>query len=440
MKRIHFLLLGLLVSLTIAAVSPSLPPTRIAPGANTTIVTNGVNSFTISSAAGGTGAQLAGTNLFSGTNTFSQPVFVTNQLVQAGVAWKLASLPDANALDAVCYGNGIFVAVGSAGTGNRVKTSPDGVNWTSRTSAADNSWRAVCYGNGLFVATASSGTGNRVMTSPDGITWTSRAAAVDNNWYGLTYGNGIFVATSINGTGNRVMSSPDGITWTSRTSAADNAWYGVTYGNGIFVAVSYDGADRVMSSPDGITWTSRSAAAVEGWVGVTYGNGRFVAVADTIGSMYSSDGVTWTSGADVIGYYVTYGGGVFVTQSSVSSVAAYSLDGANWNFTVSGASSALGVAYGNGLFVSVTSGGSASYSGLAKTLPTPANNILQGGWRVNGGLNLGTDALMVNSTQVVTNRQAAVADAAGGVVIDAEARTALNALLARLRTHGLITP
>ena len=41
-------------------------------------------------------------------------------------------------------------------------------------------------------------------------------------------------------------------------------------------------------------------------------------------------------------------------------------------------------------------------------------------------------------TQVVGAQGAAVADAAGGATIDAEARTALNTLLARLRTHGLI--
>ncbi len=48
-----------------------------------------------------------------------------------------------------------------------------GVNWISRnTPAADNNWNSVTYGNGLFVAVATSGTGNRVMTSPDGTTWT----------------------------------------------------------------------------------------------------------------------------------------------------------------------------------------------------------------------------------------------------------------------------
>lgn len=44
----------------------------------------------------------------------------------------------------------------------------------------------------------------------------------------------------------------------------------------------------------------------------------------------------------------------------------------------------------------------------------------------------------VGADQVVSARGAAVADASGGANIDAEARTALNALLARLRTHGLI--
>jgi hypothetical protein len=44
-------------------------------------------------------------------------------------------------------------------------TSPDGITWTSRTAASDNGWFSVAYGDGLFVATSTTGTGNRVMTS-----------------------------------------------------------------------------------------------------------------------------------------------------------------------------------------------------------------------------------------------------------------------------------
>jgi predicted RecA/RadA family phage recombinase len=219
----------------------------------------------------------------------------------------------------VTYGNGVFVAVASSGSGNRVMTSSDGVTWTSRVSAADNDWWAVTYDNGIFVAVAISGTGNRVMTSPDGITWTLRTSAADNNWRSVTYGDGIFVAVAFSGSGNRVMTSPDGITWTIRESAADNQWLSVTYGNGFFVAVANTGTgDRVMTSSDGITWTSRQSAADNEWFGVTYGNGLFVAVASS-GSgnrvMTSPDGITWTirqSAADNNWRGVTYGNGVFV--------------------------------------------------------------------------------------------------------------------------------
>jgi len=44
----------------------------------------------------------------------------------------------------------------------------------------------------------------------------------------------------------------------------------------------------------------------------------------------------------------------------------------------------------------------------------------------------------VNGTQVLGAQGAAVADASGGSIQDAEARTALNTLLARMRTHGAI--
>ena len=56
-----------------------------------------------------------------------------------------------------------------------------GQSWTLRTSAADNDWRGVCYGAGLFVAVAYAGVGNRVMTSPDGVNWTLRTTPADNN-------------------------------------------------------------------------------------------------------------------------------------------------------------------------------------------------------------------------------------------------------------------
>lgn len=122
MKRIHYLLLGLLVSLTIAATGPGLPPTRIAPGTNTTVVTNGVNSFTISSSAGGSGAQLDGTNVFTGTNTFPAASFYPANNIGMRVLWSSPSnifLPTiivnatSNATNNGDYVNTTSVAIGT---------------------------------------------------------------------------------------------------------------------------------------------------------------------------------------------------------------------------------------------------------------------------------------------------------------------------------------
>lgn len=56
-----------------------------------------------------------------------------------------------------------------------------------------------------------------------------------------------------------------------------------------------------------------------------------------------------------------------------------------------------------------------------------------------GDLDLGPGKVFkVNGVQVVSAQGAAIANAAGGGVIDVEARAAINALLARVRAHGLI--
>ena len=49
-------------------------------------------------------------------------------------------------------------------------------------------------------------------------------------------------------------------------------------------------------------------------------------------------------------------------------------------------------------------------------------------------------ALQLGGNQVVGARQAAIASPAGGTTIDSQARATLSAILAMLRTHGLIAP
>lgn len=59
----------------------------------------------------------------------------------------------------------------------------------------------------------------------------------------------------------------------------------------------------------------------------------------------------------------------------------------------------------------------------------------------NGAWEIGViraDSLVVAGEQVVGPRGAAIPDPAGGATLDAEARSAIGAILAALRQHGLI--
>lgn len=51
-----------------------------------------------------------------------------------------------------------------------------------------------------------------------------------------------------------------------------------------------------------------------------------------------------------------------------------------------------------------------------------------------------TNVYKVAGTQVVAGQGTAVTEVSGGATVDAESRTAINAVIARLRTHGLIAP
>lgn len=171
-----------------------------------------------------------------------------------GITWAAVSVSTGN-WQGVCWSAelGIFVAVGSALTGTRVMTSPDGTNWTLRNSAADNTWRNVIWASelGLFVAVGSSGFNNRVMTSPNGINWTTRTTN-SSGWRDITWSPELklFCAVADSGIADRVMTSPDGINWTTRTTN-NNIWLGVCWSPelGIFCSCAATGTnDRIMTS------------------------------------------------------------------------------------------------------------------------------------------------------------------------------------------------
>lgn len=192
--------------------------------------------------------------------------------------------------NAITYGNGLFVAVGSNGV---IQTSPDGVTWTARTAGGGYTgiFRSVVWVEdlGLFVAVGDAG---GPQTSPDGVTWTQRSFNSILGARTVVYGDGLLVAAS--SSGSEVEVSTDGITWTNHALTTPIVGPAGAFGGGVFVLVGISGAIR--SSDDGINWTARTADGgfTGNFTGVAYGHGLFVAVGTGGEIQTSPDGVTWT--------------------------------------------------------------------------------------------------------------------------------------------------
>ena len=88
----------------------------------------------------------------------------------------------------------MLVAVGGGGT---ILTSTNGTLWTARASGTTETLHSVSFGDGGFVAVGTAGTGpngSLFLTSPDGITWTRRQNPATTPLFSVTYALGSFVA------------------------------------------------------------------------------------------------------------------------------------------------------------------------------------------------------------------------------------------------------
>jgi hypothetical protein len=143
------------------------------------------------------------------------------------------------------------------------------------------SWHGAAYGNGLFVITANDGSGGRIATSPDGINWTLREAPREYTWMDGIFGNGMFVFfTGQSKVDGRIMTSPDGVNWTLRSLGDNSGTYSsVEFGGGKFIALQ-TGSNIKAESYNGINWTFGTMPQTR-WRKIMYADGKFIAVADT---------------------------------------------------------------------------------------------------------------------------------------------------------------
>jgi hypothetical protein len=205
----------------------------------------------------------------------------------------------------VIFGNGTFVATWGWGQPGAVRTSTNGIDWT--TTHPNDSFGGLAFGGGRFVVASRS-----PFFSADGTAWTAGQTAdfrnADNStmWsvrrfaYADYKGGGRFVAVASGNTSRDMLVSADGGNTWHRPSAipADCAidvstYGGIVAGNGIIVIVdqhanacrSTDGGDTWSVVPTGLTQILSHGV----WTGKEF---RFWG--DNMYMTSSPDGATWT--------------------------------------------------------------------------------------------------------------------------------------------------
>lgn len=251
-----------------------------------------------------------------------------------------------SSLNAITYGNGVFVTVGSGGT---VLTSPTGESWTPQSSGTSQSLQSVAFGDGTFVVVGAAAT---ILSSPDGTNWTARnCPGISGALEGIGFGGGMFVVSG----SSKVAVSTDGINWNAYPIPATYGFASsfVTYGNGLFILE--DAYDKNLSSINGTDWAKIPSGSSFGIYTVGFGKGIFVSVDIHSRVFTSSDGSTWTQSGTIElerPSQIAFGSGHFVSAGNGPII--FSRDAATWNNSQFGSMSASrGIAYGNGTFVAV---------------------------------------------------------------------------------------
>ena len=183
------------------------------------------------SLSGGSGysAVAHGNNLFVAA---SYPyIYISTNNANTWTRYPLAGFEFS--LSLIAFGNDEFVAVGGHGGVGGISTSTNGTMWSGKLS--DYLVRSICYGGGIYVAVGGKGT---MKVSPETTTWTTGNSGTTNNLLGVGFGGGVFVAVGSRGT---ILTSTDATTWAPRASSVTNDLTAVAFGNGHFVAVGANG-------------------------------------------------------------------------------------------------------------------------------------------------------------------------------------------------------
>ena len=206
----------------------------------------------------------------------------------------------------------------------------------------------------------------------------------------VAYGNSAIVAAGSRYNQDLFQSYPllysstdDGTTWAARTdpfSGNAGTYRSSIFKDGLFIVVGYSSTSsgRIITSTDSINWTSRTSVSGNNNA-IVHGNGTFIigATGTTTSFQTSSNGTTWTArtGANSSGCLgLAYGNGVFVSVGPNGAIQTSSDNGTTWtNRTSPTTSNLYSVAYGDGVFVA---GGDSGYTRSTDNGVTWSNSSL----------------------------------------------------------------
>lgn len=171
--------------------------------------------------------------------------------------------------------------------------------------------------------------------------------------------------------------------WTTGTISTNDPWNCITFGVDRFVTVANITGNSCYSS-DGITWTQGANMPfswyANSWQDIAYGNGKFVAVGWAYAGAVSIDGINWTRASlPYLKYWegIAYGAPYFVVAGSgytstygfpySNQAVAITPDPRDWGSSVMDKAGVwTDIAYGNGKFVAITANSAlSSVSGSA---------------------------------------------------------------------------
>ena len=285
--------------------------------------------------------------------------------------------PQGNALRAVTWGNGKFVAVGDNGA---IVVSSDAYNWTNVSCGVFRNLSGVAASPGLFAAVGINGT---ILLSSNGVSWIQQPSGTTRSFRAVAGNPGYpnnspyrFLAVGDAGT---ALSSMNGLTWTILNAGTTNNLNGAcstsyAFYPDIFWVVGDNGT--ILSS-SGIQFWDQYAPVSSHLYAVAGNDVQFAAGGDlgtfpTTNYILTSDGSDWSLQTPVGAWFpggafatraMAVGGNQFVAVGDTGKTLEYNYPGvvvvsdggAAWTQLPARTSedSLNGVAYGNGHFVAV---------------------------------------------------------------------------------------